>query len=339
MTKEEYISLAVGKIRDKKERRLAYEELSDHIDERVNFYCDCGYDAKTAFKKAVSQMGPPETAAKQLGMVHSTLLETIGSVFTSLVGLAAFLFIGLMSFLIAFFKDSDFRFYFLEFYIFEIIAMAITIGFALYSNYKKNKILSVMSAIFISLMLFFGVFYLFFAGSDLVSGIIMLLKNGDAQESFKSAYQEFLNIRSPLIIILYTTVTGNAECVPAMIKLSSVYFQSLAVSIASVMFYAALAVCIYRSNKTIHRFCSDNASKSDCEKRRRLMRQLVCFALCIITVVGTGAVVCLTSGYKSDKSNYCTGFYIVESDSETDFESIDYENARKIGISQNIPLT
>ena len=67
MTKEKYISLAVSNIKNKKDKKIVADEIENHIDERISYYTDCGYDLKSAEKMAVDSMGSAEIVSAQFG--------------------------------------------------------------------------------------------------------------------------------------------------------------------------------------------------------------------------------------------------------------------------------
>ena len=70
MRKDEYIREVVSRIENKKARAEVEKELSNHIDDRISYYTDAGWDEETANIKAMEHMGEPEKAAVSLARIH-----------------------------------------------------------------------------------------------------------------------------------------------------------------------------------------------------------------------------------------------------------------------------
>ena len=52
MTRDEYVSEVINQIRSKRKREIIRAELESHIDDRTEYYTDCGIDEETALKKS-----------------------------------------------------------------------------------------------------------------------------------------------------------------------------------------------------------------------------------------------------------------------------------------------
>ena len=70
MRKEEYIQEVISRIENKKARREVEKELSAHIDDRISYYTDAGWDEQTANEKAMEHMGKSEEVAEEMGKLH-----------------------------------------------------------------------------------------------------------------------------------------------------------------------------------------------------------------------------------------------------------------------------
>lgn len=68
--RNDYINSVLAQIDDKTVRREIRKELSAHIDDREQYFKDCGYDDETAESLAVERMGSPEAAADGFSKVH-----------------------------------------------------------------------------------------------------------------------------------------------------------------------------------------------------------------------------------------------------------------------------
>lgn len=71
MDRQEYITYALSQIDDNTVWCEAEKELSSHIDDREEYFRNCGYDNETAAKMAVERMGSPEAAADGFSKVHN----------------------------------------------------------------------------------------------------------------------------------------------------------------------------------------------------------------------------------------------------------------------------
>lgn len=82
MRKEEYINEVISKIENNKARREVEKELSAHIDDRISYYTDAGWDEETANEKAVEQMGSPEKTASEFDKLYSKEpVQNVGMLF------------------------------------------------------------------------------------------------------------------------------------------------------------------------------------------------------------------------------------------------------------------
>lgn len=70
MDRQEYLNKILEQIDNKTLREEIEKEMSAHIDDREQYYRDCGYDSETAASKAVERMGSPEAAADGFSKVH-----------------------------------------------------------------------------------------------------------------------------------------------------------------------------------------------------------------------------------------------------------------------------
>lgn len=70
MTKDEYIEIVLSHISSKKENNAIRQELLDHIDDRIEYYTDAGYDLDYAEKMALTKMGNPEELGDEMNKVH-----------------------------------------------------------------------------------------------------------------------------------------------------------------------------------------------------------------------------------------------------------------------------
>ena len=77
MTREEYIESVVSQIDDRAAREEFRREISAHLDDRIAFYTDAGYDYGYALDKAIGRMGDTETVGAQMNNIYDTTKANI----------------------------------------------------------------------------------------------------------------------------------------------------------------------------------------------------------------------------------------------------------------------
>ena len=175
MRKEEYIREVVSRIENKKARREVEKELSAHIDDRISYYTDAGWDEETANVKAMEHMGTPEKVAEQMGILYTDnpvegvlYMWVYGFVGTFIWGIVNFLFSFLLSFIVpaisqaSMLNEKDGSSMYLVCFII-VSALNAAIIFVLYRYGKKYKltvnpilgfIMLIQTHIFIMIVLF-----------------------------------------------------------------------------------------------------------------------------------------------------------------------------------------
>lgn len=89
MNIEEYIEKASQSISGKRQRLDFQREMRSHLEDRIEFYTDAGWDRETAIQKTLDRMGDPETVGNKMGRVHS---NTASIVFDVLFVMASIVF-------------------------------------------------------------------------------------------------------------------------------------------------------------------------------------------------------------------------------------------------------
>lgn len=72
MKKQDYIDAVLAQITSKALKRKIESELQGHIDDRISFYKDAGYDDKTSQQKAMENMGNPEEVGREFSELHKS---------------------------------------------------------------------------------------------------------------------------------------------------------------------------------------------------------------------------------------------------------------------------
>ncbi len=80
INKEDYISQVVSLIKNKNTKREIKNEIEAHIEDRIKYYTDAGYELDCATKKAVEKMGSAEDVAKSMAKLHNNTLWVILSI-------------------------------------------------------------------------------------------------------------------------------------------------------------------------------------------------------------------------------------------------------------------
>lgn len=85
MTKNEYIEIVLSRISSKKDINSIRQEVADHIDDRIEYYTDAGYDYEYAKKAALSKMGEPDRLGLQLNSLHNYVPLMITVIITQIL--------------------------------------------------------------------------------------------------------------------------------------------------------------------------------------------------------------------------------------------------------------
>jgi tetratricopeptide (TPR) repeat protein len=70
MRKDEYIREVVSRIDNKRAKQEVEKELSAHIDDRISYYSDAGYNEEISNSKALEHMGEPRKVGIQMAKLH-----------------------------------------------------------------------------------------------------------------------------------------------------------------------------------------------------------------------------------------------------------------------------
>lgn len=168
MTKEEYIESIVSQIDDKAARAEFRREIEAHLDDRIAFYTDAGYDYDYALDKAISRMGDTATVGSQMNNLYDT--TTVNGFIWALawlnVVLALFTFFGprtTFNYMVFDYADFAFRA--------EVFVAAL--AFLLASKHRNLKALTVVSATNLFLMIAMVMFHgIVFSRTELISPLI-----------------------------------------------------------------------------------------------------------------------------------------------------------------------
>lgn len=168
MTKEEYIESIVSQIDDKAARAEFRREIEAHLDDRIAFYTDAGYDYYYALDKAIGRMGDTSTVGSQMNNLYDT--TTVNGLIWALVWLnvvlALFTYFGprtTFNYMVFDYADFACRA--------EVLVSAL--AFLLASKHRNHKALTVVSATNLFLMIAMVMFHgIEFSRTELISPLI-----------------------------------------------------------------------------------------------------------------------------------------------------------------------
>ena len=168
MTREEYIESIVSQIDDKAAREEFRIEIADHLDDRIAFYTDAGYDYDYALDKAIGRMGDTATVGSQMNNLYDT--TTVNGFIWALawlnVVLALFTFFGprtTFNYMVFDYADFAFRA--------EVFVAAL--AFLLASKHRNHKALTLVSVTNLFLMITMVMFHgIEFSRNELISPLI-----------------------------------------------------------------------------------------------------------------------------------------------------------------------
>ena len=76
MKKEEYIDSVIKQIKNSRAKAEIKAELISHLEDRIEFYTDCGYSYDQACDKGIEKMGSTTQLAIQMDKLYSTKFNT-----------------------------------------------------------------------------------------------------------------------------------------------------------------------------------------------------------------------------------------------------------------------
>lgn len=286
---KDYVSSVLNKIQNKNSKMLISEELQSHIDDRIEYYIDAGYDEETAKAKANANMGDnAELVGEQLNVIHQNNKFLSISVVIVNVVMLAFLCITVL-FSIEY--DGDWAsflcltgsadYYFLTGFI--IITLA-----QLYLSLKYKSMVCILGALFNFLC--YGV---------MTKGYI------------------------PAVFSFYKIVKGEIKSFAYFTNYYTVKLENKAVGILSIGFLIACAVLALMCLFVIFRFLKAQYSFKTV-KFERILKYSVLAVLLITSIVFlyTGYVIENCSENKNYNGTF-DGVYVIESDETVNPECVE----------------
>lgn len=95
MNRDEYINRVIALVRSHADKREIRRELEAHIDDRIEYFTEAGYESDAATQRAIEKMGSPTDVAVSMEKLHNythwvimsvafTLLYIVGLVFSNI---------------------------------------------------------------------------------------------------------------------------------------------------------------------------------------------------------------------------------------------------------------
>ena len=262
MTKEEYIESIVSQIDDKAAREEFRIEIADHLDDRIAFYTDAGYDYDYALEKAIGRMGDTATVGAQMNNLYDT----------STVNKAIWTMALIQCVLAAVFAISGAAdYYFTPYIIIHISFVLYTVTFFLASRHKNYIALCLISTVSLVGFSLFPLIYDLFADTmyhDHFREVIIGLNSASATESITSyiMYKKYVSMYDNPYFL------QHANSIQIIFDISyyfenTVKFVFYPVSCLIGMFYAAKiknAIIGKASQKSLKRFSRINTFNISC---------------------------------------------------------------------------
>lgn len=82
---DDYVNQVISHIKSKSVRMDVKRELEAHINDRIDYYTDAGYDMDFAAENAIKRMGEPEKVAQSLKKIHNNTLYILLSLLFTLL--------------------------------------------------------------------------------------------------------------------------------------------------------------------------------------------------------------------------------------------------------------
>lgn len=251
-TKEEYINAAVSQIENDSDKHEAALELAAHIDDRIEYYKEIGFDEVQAAQKAVEQMGDPDAVAAAFSEIYpqdyaaNTVFAVLGIIF--------------LLFIIACYKFYVLGDGIIGFGVSELLRLFCIIELSILGKKRKNRFLCGLSIV---------VFLLTYPLQ------IMIMDS----------------ICSPLVLALFCILTGDFSCLSTYGRVGNITAAPW-ITAATCVFYLfilSLLIAASRSVRKLHQPTYSLYNKKMYRRTDRIQKGLLTVSgiiVCISLVAG-----------------------------------------------------
>lgn len=299
MDRQEYLIYALSQIDDNTVWSETEQELSGHIDDREEYFKDCGYDDEQAAQMAVERMGSPEAAADGFSKVYKSyrrITAIIATVFFTFILLGVW-YSRFYNFVFDDFVNSGSGFG-------EAMLLLYIIGLSVLGKRRNSRFICFAAAI--DFILMYGVHLLFMITNDSLSLVY-----------------------SPIVLKFICLLTGDFECfgILGFTVISSVapYITYLSIAFYAIIFI--MLVLVFVSVCMLKKPTYTLKKKHFAKKTFKVQKAMWIFIALTVLISPTLALF--------DKDNYAeanvkTGFYrnimIAQSDSPCPISEISEED-------------
>lgn len=109
MNRDEYINQVIALVNSRADKREIRRELEAHIDDRIEYFTESGYDSDLATQRAVEKMGSPTDVAVSMEKLHNHTHWIIMSVAFTLLYIVGLVFANVRSYDFAIINFVDFE--------------------------------------------------------------------------------------------------------------------------------------------------------------------------------------------------------------------------------------
>ncbi len=307
MTREEYIESVVANINDKQTREEIAAEIAAHIDDRIRFYTDAGYDYDYALSQALEKMGNSEAVSQSMSRLYKNNFgDKFAAYWILLSNVVCILLVTL-----ALWESYDFRDY-LRMEYFGIFGVLYAIAIAV--KHSDKRIIKC------------GLIYYIFV---IAIKALMIIHMG-----IKSA------LTSPILIFISSLMTGDIQAVKTVISVTSQLIPSNLLFIISVIIYTLIGGVVVYFLLFLSKAKVTNRTLRQNHIKKYTFKVCIGLLLFICTIV---MLFCIF-GIKGIKDSYKAQdrIVIVESDTIVDFSNeltndklsdIAYEDKSKLDVN------
>lgn len=221
--KDKYIADVIATIDSKSAKRLIKAELEDHIDSKTEYYCELGYSPEESERRAVEEMGDPDSAAVPLKALHK------GKWYKKPLTVVAITALLLVTAVLFLFRDclyytSDFCgcIHTVTADILSLGLFAVYLGLIIFARKRKNKLVALLVV------------------SYLIAEFLLSFIKIEQSLYLLKALTQFQPIVYVVLIILTQGFSGYADSAFSYGFVPSEY--NLALSIGSVILYLILVI-------------------------------------------------------------------------------------------------
>lgn len=291
---KDYINIVLSKINNKKQRTLIAEELEGHLNDRIDYYVNAGYDMATAIAKANAHMGraeDAELAGEQLNIIHAAKYKVFIVAAFILVNLGSlYLF---CNFLLFGFNDGFITGWLGMFF------SAVYLIYVFIQLFTANKIKSAFLACSCAAMIgFHGLFMIGYVPSVFCFYEIFIGKGNELGD----------------LLLNYTW-----QC------------RSVTVYVLSALFLVVSLVVSLCSVVQIIKFNELKNGRNYYKTEKKIKITIAVLLVFVISVTVSAWLLCKNQ-YNSSGNEWIAGFYLIESDERVDPQSIENYDDKRIEL-------